>query len=541
MYMYGALTGGLFLTVSVSCFFKKKKFNKMYLKEYVIAGTFFLLLMFWFMGYNGVLESGYHLVDDHEVYTIGRDFSDFGFWRTMSKWLSNDLHSRFRFSYFLIRVTECYFFKDNFVLWHIFQTFTAAAGLFFSYVFARRMKCSIWVAYIFSISIFIGGGQSAVWWRLGPQENLGVIFLMLTLISLQSYLETNRTRHLILSSILTVFLGGIKESFLLLLPLLPIWIAHWEISQNDWEISWKNVWKVLKKRWSYLIITYFVFMIDLLIILLYVGTNKYGYAGIDTSYGIWDYVSGIAGIVSGRLGLYIKMTVIGIGFVLIPAWILYIKNGHNIFRFWIPLIIPFFVFTYFLGVQMILHTKSGMYERYLLPCTIAFAYFWLIDIYHFFGIERRLQRGYYIFAIFMILALIMGVNDEERAYAYAEDGKNTTAILSKVAEYTDENPNIVVGIGYEEDFAVSVYLQEKCNIKSTYNLFYSLREDNAVYDGYIYDMEEKESITLDEAQIFIGSADKISSIKEKYGGRWESFASYTYGDYVLYEKLNNEG
>ena len=115
-----------------------------------------MLLMFWFMGYNGVLESGYHFVDDHEIYTIGRDILEYGFCGTMYRWISNDFHSRFRFTYFLIRVTECYFFGDIFILWHVFQTFTAAGSLFLSYVFARKMKCAIWGAYVFAIIIFIG-------------------------------------------------------------------------------------------------------------------------------------------------------------------------------------------------------------------------------------------------------------------------------------------------------------------------------------------------------------------------------------------------
>lgn len=536
MHMYLILASGLFLTVLLSCIFQEKHIGKISVKEYLIAATVCLLLLFWFMGYTDVLGSGYHFVDDHEIYTIGKDFLEYGFWGTMYKWLSSDLHIRFRFTYFLIRVTECYFFGDKFVLWHVFQTVAAATSLFLSYVFARRMKCEVWVSYIFAIIIFIGGGQSAVWWRLGPQENLGIILLMLTLLSLRSYVEKNKTSNLILSIILTVLLGGIKEAFLLLLPLLPVLISYWTINQVGRNVSVRNICVELKKRWIYSVMTYLVFLIDMAIIILYVGTNKIGYSGIDTSYRLRDYVKGIFGIVDGRLGLYIKITVIGIIFLFIPILIIYIKEKHKIFKFLIPMIFPVLAFGYFLGVQMILHAKSGMYERYLLPATVAFAYFWLIDTYHFFKSEKQFWGGYYMFTIFMALALITGVNDEERACIYAEDGKNTTAMLSHVAEYADENPNVVVGIGYEEDFSASVYLQEKCNINSTYNLFYSTRENSIVHDGYVCNEDERAAIALDVAQIFIGYPHTIRSIMEENGLLQEKFEFYTYGEYVLYIK-----
>ena len=533
MHIHLILAGGLFLTVLLSYIFQEKYIGKISVKEYIIAATASLLLLFWFMGHTGVLGSGYHFVDDHEIYTIGKDFLEYGFWGTMYKWITNDLHSRFRFTYFLIRVTECYFFGDNFVLWHVFQTVTAAVSLFLSYVFARRMKCTVWVSYIFAVAIFIGGGQSAVWWRLGPQENLGIILLMLTLLSLRSYVEKNKTSNLVLSIILTVLLAGIKEAFLLLLPLLPIWVAYWEISQNQKKISVQKICLALKKRWIYFLVTYVVFAIDIAIILLYVGTNKIGYSGIDSSYRIRDYVTGVAEIVNGRLGLYIKISVIGIVFLLTPAWILYIREQRKFWGFLNSMIIPALLFGYFCGSQMILHVKSGMYERYLLPVTVAFAYFWLIDVYHFFESKKCFLSGYYMFTIFMALALITGVNDEERACIYAEDGKNTTAMLNYVAEHADENSNVVVGIGYEEDFSASVYLQEKCNINSTYNLFYSTRENNIVRDGYVCNENERAAIALDEVQIFIGYSHNIGRAMEEVGLSQDDFEISTFGEYLL--------
>lgn len=503
--------------------------------ESVIVAVCILLFMFGVMGYTGVLGSGYHLIDDHEVYTMGSDFGKFGYWGTMYRWIANDLHIRFRFTYFLIRVTECYFLGDNFALWHGLQTVAAAAGLYLSYMFARRMKCTVWGASVFAIIIYIGGGQSAVWWRLGPQENWGIIIFMLTLLSLQSYLRNNKSGNMLLSVVLTIFLGGIKEAFLLLLPLLPVWAAYWEVNCDGQDISLHNICTSLKKRRIYCVATYLVFLVDMAVILLYVGTDRIEYAGIDAAYGILDFIRGIWNIVRGRLRLYVITTMIGVVFLLIPVCISWAKKQREVlFRFARYMIIPVLTFGYFLGVQFVLHVKSGMFERYLLPTTVAFAYFWLIDIHSFARHHRHFLRGYYVFVTSMALVLIMGSNDAEQAHVYAEDGVNTTALLRTAAEYADDSSNIIVGMGYEKDYSVSVYLQEKYHLKSVYNLYYSAAEGNVVHDGYLCDEDEKETITIKDAQIFIGYPHMMTPIMEEHGVFQQEFEIYSFGDYALY-------
>lgn len=535
VHLYIVLIGGLLIAGLLSHMLERRKRDNITIKEYAITIVCFLLLMFGFMGYTGILSSGYHLIDDHEIYTIGKDLSKFGYWKTVYRQIFNDLHIRFRFTYYLIRVTECYLFGDNFVLWHSFQTVIAAAGLFFSYVFARKMECTVLGAYIFTVIIFIGGGQAAVWWRLGPQENLGIILLMLTLISLQCYLQKNKISNLILSIALTVFLGGIKEAFLLLLPLLPVWLVYWEINLNGQEVSWKGIRIILQKRWIYFLATYLVFLIDMAVILLYVGINRIGYAGIDDTYGIVDYIRGIWYIVIGKLRLYIITSMIGVLFLFVLLCISWMKGQRELlFRLARCMIIPILTFGYFLGGQLILHVKSGMFERYLLPATVAFAYFWLIDLNGFIRFDKKIMKGYYVFVTFMALTLIVGVNDEEQARTYAADGKNTTSMLSMAAAYADKNPNIIVGEGYEKDFSSSVYLQEKYHVKSVYNLYYSTVENGIVRDGYLCDADEKEAITIDEAQMFIGYPDMLIPIMEEYGISRQNLESYAFGDYVLY-------
>ena len=45
-------------------------------KEMVLTYLFYVLLLFSFAWYTGILTSGYHFVDDHEIYTVCNDFVD---------------------------------------------------------------------------------------------------------------------------------------------------------------------------------------------------------------------------------------------------------------------------------------------------------------------------------------------------------------------------------------------------------------------------------------------------------------------------------
>lgn len=498
-------------------------------KEWCIVFAWIGLTVFWFMNGYGVLDSGYHLIDDHEVYEIRADFSHFGFWGTMMKWLRTDLNIRFRFSYFLFRITECYLLGDCFKLWHIAQSVIAVLSLFTAYFFARRMQTPPWLSYLFAMAIFLGGGQSAVLWRLGPQECLGVLLFMLTLICLTYYAEQKRV--FILSAILTFFLGGIKESFLILLPLLPILLLIMEIRRGK-ENSLKECLNMIKGKWQYWIVTYAIFAVDICIVIFRVGTNKIGYAGIDEEFGLMEYAKAIFEICRGSFGVYTLVSVIGVCFLFI---LIYIWRQSFFIKAALPKILTsLLIFGYILASQFVLYAKGGMYERYLIPATIGFAVFWIIDMTYLMQ-KIHIPFSYYsFFMIFLAIMLASGYGDDESARKYAQDGKNTTEMMDQIAEYKDLSPDIIVSLGYEMDVSASIYLQEKYGIKTVYNLNYSRNDGSRVYDGWRTDQEEKDAIEFDEAHMYLGYANEIKSEMSNHGLHVEDFSLYTYGDYALY-------
>ena len=109
-------------------------------------------------------------------------------------------------------------------------------------------------------------------------------------------------------------------------------------------------------------------------------------------------------------------------------------------------------------------------------------------------------------------------------------------MMCKVVECANESTNVVVGIGYEEDFSASAYLEEKYNIKNVYNLFYTKKDGNKVIDGYRAEDNKKSEIVLSDAQMFIGYLGAMGDFMEEHNILEKNFEEYIFGDYVLYVK-----
>lgn len=528
-----SLAGILALLVTGSYVCINKKNKEITWKETIAAYIAYMLLLFLFMAYTGVLQSGYHFVDDHEMYTFSKDFAPYGYWGAMLRRMQIDLHSRFRFTYYLVRITECYFFRDNYLAWHIFQTIVAGTSLWLCYIFARLRRCPVWLSFGFSVAVFIGGGQSAVLWRLGPQECLGTLILMVTLLLLLKYAQTSSKVLLAASIISTIFLGGIKEAFLLMLPVLPVLLAYWRMIKEGTEITIRNLIHSLRNAAVYTVVTYAVFIIDLLIIVLYVGTNRYGYAGIDQTYGILDYLKGFYHITTGRLGLYLRWSLYGSVFLLLPMWIGEYRRTDRILSFWRQIWLPVMIFAYLMAAQYVLHAKSTMYERYLLPSTCIISAFWLIFVFHICK-ETKWQPAYHMFALLMVIALIHGVDDENRGRQYAEDGQNTTAMIEFVGATSDRKPKVIVDIDYEMDLSAAIILQDKYQLSSVYNINYnSTVQEGYARDGYVADEEEEDKIPITAAEIYMGYPDKLEKLMEECDMDISEYDKRVFGDYVV--------
>lgn len=507
-------------------------------ENYFIVFLSYNILIIGYMYISGVLSSGYHLIDDHEVYTYGRSISELGLLPALKKILSDDMmgvtNSRFRFTYIIIRVLQIYFMKDHFVMWHLLYAVLTSVNMFFAYIFARKQNCSVWISYAFSIVIFFGSGQSAVMWRLGPQENLGLLILFMLLIYMTKKQDKRKTIILI---ILAIFLGGIKESFLMLLPVLPIMMSIWDVRSQNESVTIGSLLNEIKKNKIFTLITWLIFVIDIAIIVFVVGTNNNGYAGVDASMGLKSIVYNVYYVLTGKLKVYLLLSLLGIVILGICIGVYYKKEKVAKKQIIDKMIIYGLLYGYILVTQVILHLKSGMFERYLLPSVVAFAMIWMIDLYVE-TMDLHISAVYKGFLLLLVVVLIVIGKDQREAVKYAKDGADVTAAFSQIAKLFDDDVKVVVGIGYEADASSSVYLQEHYGIDAVYNVFLNGIENGMVKDCYDSNAQEIQAIVISEADVYLDYQGSLEEIFMEYGIDKSLCIEYEYGDYRVIVNRN---
>ena len=228
-----------------------------------------------------------------------------------------------------------------------------------------------------------------------------------------------------------------------------------------------------------------------------------------------------------------RWSLYGSVFLILPMWIGEYRRTGRILSFWRQIWLPVILLAYLMAAQYVLHAKSTMYERYLLPSTCIISAFWLIFVFHICK-ETKWQPAYHMFALLMVIALIHGVDDENRGHQYAEDGKNTTAMIEFVGVASGRNPKVIVDIDYEMDMSASVILQDKYHISSVYNINYNgaVQEEYAG-DCYIADEEEEDKIPITAAEIYMGYPDKLEKLMAECDMDISEYDKRVFGDYVV--------
>lgn len=493
----------------------------------------FFLIIFYIMG---ILDSGYHFVDDHEFVRYNKSLLSEGLVSTLITAVKNDMLIRFRFTYTIIRVLESYLFP-NFIALHIFQTLLVALAFYLSYIFARMCGCSILLSCILPLIIYIGP-QAEVWWRLGPQENLGVLFLMLTLTALIRYMNTTKKVDLFIVAILIFFLGGTKESFLVLIPVLPLFMVWYSLRKEGLALDWTSVKVVVRKYKSIIGWCCVVFGVDILFILCVVGTNKIGYAGIDSNYGLGKYISNVMSLCAEELKPYIVTTICLI--ILVTTSNVYIaikQKKYHMSNLWI---LEMAIFLFVFATQLVLHAKSGIFLRYFIPSTIGFGLLWTIFLADKARGNKIVKCIYNIVIIMGISKMIWGSDVWEKGVFYADNGKNTEAVMQEIASYSDREPTVVSAMASELDLSLSIYLQEVHGMDAVYGVYCSEMKDGMVSDGYRLSDIEKESMPILDADIYITyeGNDGWQELVDSHGLKLDEYIRQDFGRYYLYVSKN---
>lgn len=419
-----------------------------------IVGTVLILLfLILFFSISKTAKSGYHFTDDHEIINIDKNLAVKSTIAVACEYIKNDLNIRYRPIYYLHRVLETKIFGTNLFVWSIYNLFLLFLTLNFFYLSLIKLEFSIIESLIFLVLAFIGP-QMEIWWRLGPNETLGMFFLGLSFYFITDIEKRYNLKNILLA--LFIVLASLsKESFTLIIPALLVF-KIWR-DKEFFNLSFKNA--ILKNR--ILIIPFIVMVINLLIIKIIIGTNKIGYAGLGNE-GLYFTLKGIIWIIIYQLREYFIIITL-----IYSAICISLGNKTKILQFSKKMIFPFLIFVLIVIPNLILYAKSQMNGRYLLPSLIGIGFF----IITFFKETRiNFRRINYLF---LFIILIFSFRLFNIAYLNAEkftdEGEQNKAFFSAIIGNYHKNSTVLLVVNpvqsFEWSLSLDAYLSNKYGLK----------------------------------------------------------------------------
>ncbi len=511
-------------------------------------------ILFSFLNLHGTISSGFHFVDNHEVVQMNKDLSDANgsVFQVMSKWVMNDMGGRFRPMYMIDNVLVYTTLHGNFFTISLYHTLLILFIAFFLFLSLRKIGFRLFEALSFPL-IALTGVQSAIWWRLGPNESIGMWYFSLSLIFMVYAIKSKKWNHLFrtLFCISTVLMMLSKESFLLLSPAIILGFLSLEKIESE-NKSWYSI---LKKHLPEIIFLLFIFLASVVFILLKVQTESLGYAGIKGVNPSAYFKTFNTLFSEGCIGI-VSIVVFCISGFLTYLWGVDKKkaltNHILILLISITIVIP----------QTLLYAKSGMFERYFLPGMLAWA---LMLVFSFNNLKeviypRLTKKGFsyfFLFEFILILALIIPrlfiVSRE--ATQFTKDGKEVNTVLSMIAENAHLNQEIVFIVDPVTDFERIIsfrrYLGGTSGLTKMYTYPVLPINPDAFGQGLIHDfpwtmggdeMHFKhiaDKSTVNMFVMFPLLRDKGDSIISGLGYNMSEFLSFRIGSYQLYIRNKN--
>lgn len=366
-----------------------EKFGKR--KEATIVWSFFLVLVFGVVIVMGTLTSGFHLVDDWEFakYVDWMTLEQRSVWECMKEAVGYDLTMRFRPLYYINRVLMAAVFGINLTAMSVVKAFEIVVALGALYYCARQMKCNMAYASLFALTVMVGY-QSAVWWKLGPQESYDIMMFALGFYLLLRWLRTGKKWYSIVSILAFFLMSLYKEPFILLLPFVGLYVLYEEMKDERTTIG--NLRNAIRRRFPYLLALGVIFTVEMYLIVFVVGTNNYSYVGLDESMTLEAYKQVWSHAMGANLKWYVRFGVL-MTLILLTYWEQLKKLGWE-FLLAAAIIVP----------QCITYSKTSMEERYILPAVLGFAFWFVVVGCNFRPLSGKRRIAYMLCLLLMLAA-----------------------------------------------------------------------------------------------------------------------------------------
>lgn len=427
----------------------------------LLVVTLFFIGIFSFLFFTGTLKSGYHFIDDHEMLNISTNLNETSFTKSAIGSIQKDLTIRFRPLYYLHRVIEMKIFGTDFFVLSVYTGMLALLTSSFFYLGARKLRQSVFEALLFT-TLALVGSQSAIWWRLGPAETIGVFFLGLSFFFMTKCLKRERYKLNNISFITSLTAMSLcKESFIVIIPAFVVFKVWNE--KKDFNITTKESFKNNKL----LVLPLVIMFVELLMIKFVIGTNNTGYAGTTSS--LSEFITGVRNIIlnPNSLLIWIKLFVtLALLYTMSFLFIIrekikeFTKSTHSL------LIYVFFAMMVIIP-EILMTAKSGMTERYLLPTTFGLA-FLAIGIVQ--NTKQKIFRVFMMFAICIFIVISFNTAKTD-AILFTESGKDANSLLSVVKDKSNAESKILLVADPVDRFEVSYSIKTYLSFYGFSNLY----------------------------------------------------------------------
>lgn len=435
-------------------------------RELLIVFLFLSLLWLFVFFQTGIVFSGFHFIDDHQIVQMNGELNqeNFSLLEVIRRWLIVDYNaSRFRPVYYIHRVLQTYAFGVTWSLWYLYNATLAICSSFFLFLFARLIKFTFIEALlvVFAISL---GEQAVIWWRLGPAETLGTFFLSLSLMLIGFEINEKQKKRGRLFSWLAVLalimMSLCKESFIIAVPsILIFWMWLHSIFQK------RSLTQSIRYNLAPFLSTIAILTLEILYIKFVIGTGGTGYAGIDESTFDWNR------ILETTINLFqkTKLSVPLFFAACMLTWILFPKKISSKLKStdrltFAQILIPSLILFVGLTPQILLYAKSGISGFYLFP-SVIFLYFGVVG---FFSLVKNQSSFLSKLSYFLILGVfgfnLLGSFDQTRKdfKNYALEGFSTSSLFGTLENCTGPNDEILVVVNprvhYELSGSLKTYL-----------------------------------------------------------------------------------
>lgn len=501
----------------------KGKWKESFRLEHIIILMLGILAVFGTLYRTGTVTSGFHMLDDHELIRFNLVFteSNASLGDTVRSAVVNDFGGgRYRPLYWVERVTGSKLFGDELTLWNYYTAIKGVLTFYFLYYTARYLKYNRIISLLF-VGIIIFGRQFTPWFRSANQESTGLLLCAFTLffIARQYYYEKYNSlsyNFFILAGALLC--GLIKESFTLFMPVfaaLKFWLEYCQ--------KGKFV-QCLKEN----AVVYAVIVLSTLfnvgMILFYVGLDRVVYAGFHEETSLAEYWSGIVYSLKFNLGSY---TIAG-GVLLFAVAMYFFEIPKERRKEYLGFTA---IGAYVMATQLVAHAKSLMWERYIIPWIVGYAFLFVLSGYRIF--EKSRWRQYLYIAVLAILFMTEAPKAYRMSEDYAYTGQMLRLYFQNILDNTEADSRIVCAFRDGEiSLATECWLEvhERTQVYSY----------DTVTGEFVNKVQLKgtvpESYSWEQARVVVCYSDQVEEIISLLGLTEES--QYSVSEYIGYSVIS---